>query len=153
MAGEAFADNGAGGGVESREQAEGSVTRVVMRAPLDLAWAHGQKRLGSIERLNLAFFVDAQDNGAVGRRKVKADDVAHFFDEQGISRELEGLGAMRLKAFQIRWIVEGANPTALANERKLQCVASRGVASSVRRTISATSSSPIWRGAPGRGSS
>jgi hypothetical protein len=97
----------------------------------------------SITRLNLALFVDAQDNGAFGRRKVKADDVAHFFDEQGIGRQLEGLGAMRLKAFQIRWIVEGANPTALAKERKLQCVASRGVASSVRRTISATSSSPI----------
>src|SRR6185437_674428 len=44
-------------------------------------------------------------------------------------------------------------PTALAIERKLQWVASRGVVSSVRRTISATSSSPIWRGAPGRGSS
>ena len=60
MAGEAFADNRAGGGVESREQAEGSVTRIVMRAPLDLAWAHGQKRLGSMERLNLAFFVDSR---------------------------------------------------------------------------------------------
>ena len=98
MAGEAFADDRAGGGVESREQAEGSVTGVVMRAPLDLAWAHGQQRLRSIERLNLALFVDAQDNGAFGRRKVKADDVAHFFDEQGIGRQLEGLGAMRLKA-------------------------------------------------------
>ena len=43
MAGEAFGDDCAGGGVERREQAEGSVTRVVMRAPLDLAWAHGQK--------------------------------------------------------------------------------------------------------------
>jgi hypothetical protein len=98
MAGEAFADDPAGGGVERREQAEGSVTRVVMRAPLDLTWAHRKQRLRSIERLNLALFVDAEDNGTFGRRKVKADDVTHFFDEQGIGRQLEGLGAMRLKA-------------------------------------------------------
>ena len=69
----------AGGGVERREQAEGSVTRVVMGAQLDLAWAHGQKGVRSIERLNLALFIDAEDNGAFGRRQVKADDVAHFF--------------------------------------------------------------------------
>ena len=66
MAGEAFADDRTGGGVESREQAEGSVTRGVMRAPLDLAWAHGQQRLRSIERLNLALFVDAQDMARSG---------------------------------------------------------------------------------------
>src|SRR3984957_10571619 len=53
----------------------------------------------------------------------------------------------------MRWMVEGANPTARAIERRLQCVASRGVVSSVRRIVSATSSSPIRRGAPGRGSS
>ena len=66
MAGEAFADDPAGGGVEGREQAEGPVTGIVMGAPLDLAWAHGQERLGSIERLDLALFVDAQDHGALG---------------------------------------------------------------------------------------
>lgn len=98
MAGEAFADDPAGGGVERREQAEGSVTHVAMGAPLDLAWAHGQKWLRSIERLDLALFIDAEDNGAFGRRQVKADDVAHFFDEQGTGRQCEGLGAMRLKA-------------------------------------------------------
>jgi hypothetical protein len=38
-------------------------------------------------------------------------------------------------------------------ERRLQWVASGGVVSSVNRIVSAISSSPIWRGAPGRGSS
>jgi hypothetical protein len=52
-----------------------------------------------------------------------------------------------------RWMVEGANPAALAIERRLRCVAPCGVVSSVWRITSATSSSPIWRGAPGRGSS
>jgi len=48
MARIAAPDDRAGGGVESREQAEGSVTGVVMGSPLDLARPHRQKRLRSI---------------------------------------------------------------------------------------------------------
>ena len=47
-------DDLAGRRVEGGEQAEGSVTGVVMGAPLDLARPHRQKRLRSIERLDLA---------------------------------------------------------------------------------------------------
>ena len=57
------------------------------------------------------------------------------------------------KARQMRWMVEGAWPTAVAIERRLQCVAPGGRVSSVRRIVSAIASSPIRRGAPGRGSS
>ena len=50
-------------------------------------------------------------------------------------------------------MVEGAYPTALAMERSDQWVAPAGVVSSVRRMVSAISSSPILRGVPGLGSS
>lgn len=69
-----------------------------------------------------------------------------------IARQLEGLAAMQLQAnglpdaMDCRWRVPHI-------VRKLQCVAPGGRVSSVRRTISAISSSPIWRGAPGHGSS
>jgi hypothetical protein len=43
-------------------------------------------------------------------------------------------------------------PAAFAIEHRLQCLASLGVVSRVWRTTSTTSSS-IWRGASGRGSS
>src|SRR5579862_569983 len=59
MAGITAPDDLAGRRVESGEQAEGSVTGIVVGAPLDLAWAHGQQGLGPIERLDLAFLVDA----------------------------------------------------------------------------------------------
>jgi hypothetical protein len=45
MAGIATPDDRAGGGVQSRKQGERSVTRVVVRAPLDLSRAHGKQRL------------------------------------------------------------------------------------------------------------
>jgi hypothetical protein len=59
----------------------------------------------------------------------------------------------RQKAFQMRWIVDGAWPTAAAIACHDQCVASGGVVSSVMRIVSAISSSPIRRGAPLRCSS
>src|SRR6266702_4329379 len=56
----------------------------------------------------------------------------------------------RQKAFQMRWMVEGAWPTAAAIERNDQWVASGGIVSSVRRIVSAISSMPrpcggFWR--------
>ena len=55
MTGIAAPDDLAGGGVESGEQAERSVARVIVRAPLDLAWPHEEKRLRSVEGLDLTF--------------------------------------------------------------------------------------------------
>ena len=59
MTGVATPDDGAGGGVESRKQRQGSMADIVMGAPLDLSRPHGKHRLGPIERLDLAFLVDA----------------------------------------------------------------------------------------------
>jgi hypothetical protein len=43
------------------------VALVIVRTPLDLARAHGQQRLGAVERLDLAFLVDAQHHSALRR--------------------------------------------------------------------------------------
>src|SRR3546814_19565472 len=69
-----------------------------MAAPLRLSWSHRQHRLAAVERLDLALFIDAQDQRTLGRRQVEPDNVAHLLDEQGISRELEALRTVRLKA-------------------------------------------------------
>ena len=71
---------------------------VVVRAPLDLARAHRQQRLGAVERLDLAFLVDAQDQRPIRRGHVQPDHVAHLRDEVGVGRELEGLDPVRLQA-------------------------------------------------------
>ena len=59
----------------------------------------------------------------------------------------------KANARQMRLTVAALKPHALAIERVLQCVASRGSDSRVLTTTRSTSSSPIVRGAPGRGSS
>ena len=59
----------------------------------------------------------------------------------------------RPKARQIRLTAMRLRPNALAISRVLQCVAPRGVVSSVRTITRSIWSSVIVRGAPGRGSS
>src|SRR5277367_3645017 len=54
VAAHAYTDNDPSLDVERGEERSCSVPRVVVRAPLGLAGPHRQKRLGSIERLNLA---------------------------------------------------------------------------------------------------
>ncbi len=83
---------------EFGEERRGSVALAVMghvpRRPL----LHGQARRGAVERLDLAFFVNGQDDGVGGRIDVKPTDIAQFADEVRIVRELE------LPTASCRWL-------------------------------------------------
>ena len=71
--------------VESRKQGRGAVALVVMRHRPAAALLHRQSRLGAVERLDLAFFIDRQHQGFVGRIEVKADDILDLGDEVRIA--------------------------------------------------------------------
>ncbi len=67
MAGFALRDHAAIQDVEGGKERSGAVAEVVVSDPLDvLTQTQRQDRLGAFERLNLAFFVHAQDQGVVG---------------------------------------------------------------------------------------
>ena len=91
-----LADDLARLGIERGKQTGGAVTRIVMRAPLQLAGAHGQQRRGPIQRLNLALFVHTQDQGALRRVQIQSNDVPHLVDEQRVFGQLERFAATRL---------------------------------------------------------
>ena len=48
-----------------------------------------QSGLRSIKRLNLALFIDRQDDGVCGRIDIEPDDVAQFVDEARVVGQLE----------------------------------------------------------------
>ena len=98
MAWHAFADNGSRLYVERGKQRGGSVPLIVVGVPLGLAGPHRQQRLGSIERLDLALFIDAEHHGAFGRREIQANNITYLLDKQRIGRDLEGFRAVRLQA-------------------------------------------------------
>ena len=119
------------------------------------ARAASATRLRAIERLYLGLFVHAQDQRVVRWVHIQADDVADLVDEQRVFGQLERLAAMRVQPEGAPDAADGrlAESVRAAIARVLQCVASRGVRSSVRTITRSTSASVILRGAPGRGSS
>ena len=92
-----FPDHLPGGHVERRKEGRGPMASVVVRAALGRAERHRQNRGGPVEGLNLALFVDAQDQGPIRRHQIEAHHVAHFVDEEWVARELERLTPVRLQ--------------------------------------------------------
>ena len=86
-----------GGDVQRHEQRRDAVANIVVRHALDIAQTQGQKGLGAVQGLDLAFFVHAQDQRLVGRIEVEPHDVADLLDKEGVGGELEMLLAMGLK--------------------------------------------------------
>jgi hypothetical protein len=77
------------------EQRGGTVTLVVVRHRPRAPWLHRQPRLGTVERLNLAFLVDRENDRMGGRIDVEADHILELLREFRIGRQLEHADAMR----------------------------------------------------------
>ena len=88
------ADDGAIEDVEGSEQRGGTVTLVVVRHRPGAARLHRQPRLGTVERLNLAFLVDRENDRMGGRIDVEADYILKLLCEFRIGRQLEHADAM-----------------------------------------------------------
>jgi hypothetical protein len=54
-----------------------------VRPAFDLPGPHWEQGLRLVQRLDLRLLIDAEDECAIGRRHVQADDVAHFLDKKG----------------------------------------------------------------------
>jgi hypothetical protein len=76
----------------------GAVSLVVVGHSSGAALLHGQAGLGAIEGLDLALFIDAEDQSLVRGIEVEPDDVLHLRGEVPIARNLESLDKMRLQS-------------------------------------------------------
>ena len=92
------ADHRAVENVQGGEQGRRAVPFVVMGHGSSAALFQRQPRLGAVERLNLAFLINRQNDGVRRRIDVKPDDVAQFVDEFRIVRQFELPDPMRLEA-------------------------------------------------------
>lgn len=84
--------------VQGGEQRGGSVALVIVGHRRAAALLKGQARLRPVERLYLAFLVDAEDHGMRRRADIEPDDSMEFVDEGRVPRQLEGSPAMRRQA-------------------------------------------------------
>jgi len=86
---EAAADHLAGGDVEGGKQGRGAVPLVVVGHGAGAALLKRQPRLRSVQRLDLALFIDTQHQGLVRRVEVEPHNVGNLLAELGIVGRLK----------------------------------------------------------------
>ena len=91
------ADHRAVEDVHRGEQRRRAVALIVVRHGSGAALLQRQSGLCAVKRLNLALFVDRQDDGVCGRIDIEPDDVAQFVDEARIVGQLELAHPVRLQ--------------------------------------------------------
>ena len=133
MPGMPVAENPPAWQVKSGEQGRGAVAQVIVDAPFGLSGTHGQKRLRTVQSLDLRLFIHAQHQGLIRRIQIKPYHITHLLDEQRIAGKLKAFGPLRCKAKarQIRLTALWLSPQRRAMARVGPCVASRGALSRV----------------------
>ena len=91
------ADDRAVEDVHRGEQRRRAVPLIVVRHGSGATLLQRQSGLCAVKRLNLALFVDRQDDGVCGRIDKEPDDVAQFVDEARVVGQLELAHPMRLQ--------------------------------------------------------
>ncbi len=83
--------------VQRRKQRRRAISLVVVGHGAGTPLLHGQPRLGAVESLDLALFVNTEDQRLVGRIEVEADHVLHLGRKVLVARKFESLDLMRLE--------------------------------------------------------
>jgi len=151
----AFGENAPGGDVQRGEQRSRPVADIVVGDALNISEPHRHEGLSSIERLNLALFVNTEHQRVIGRVEIEPHDIAHLLDEKRIGGKLESARAMGLDGKGLKESVNGGFeiPFTRAASRTVQCVPVLGLRDRVRFSNAATRSSSMEQGRPGRSSS
>jgi hypothetical protein len=91
-------DDGAVENVEGGEQRGRAVTLIVVCHRPGAALLHRQAGLSAVERLDLAFLIDREDDGMGWRIDIETDDIAQLAHKLRVSRQLELFHPVRLQA-------------------------------------------------------
>src|SRR6202453_4047246 len=71
---------------------------IIVGVSLSLSRPQRQQGLSAIQSLDLRFFIDAQDDGLIGRIQIQANPIANLFDKERIGGQLECIRAVWLEA-------------------------------------------------------
>src|SRR5271169_743946 len=133
--------------VESSKQRSGAVSLIIMGHRSAPPRLQRQARLGAVERLDLAFFVDAEHHRVRRRVDIQPDDVTQLGNELRVARqfELPHRCGWRPCERQMRCTEETLIRTSAAIAAAVQCVVSPGGS----LWVSATMRSPMAGGSGG----
>ena len=100
-------DHRAGFDIGRGKQGRRAMAPIIMRPPSSLAGPHRQRRLGTVQGLNLRFLVNTEDGGVRRRIHIQADAVTLLVDQPRAGRELECLTAVGLQAEGVPNLLDG----------------------------------------------
>lgn len=110
-----FAVNLSSCDVQCREKGSCAISYIVMCSSFGLSWRHRQKRLSSIQSLNLALFIDRENDSVLRRTQVQPDDVPNLLHKVRIRRDFEGFAFV---GFQTEGVPD-ANDSTLGQSGRL----------------------------------
>lgn len=93
--------------IESSEQRRCAMALVVVGHRAGSAFLHRQAGLGAVQRLDLRFFIDREDDGMGGRIDIKPDNVAQLVDEPRVVGKLELMDPVRLETMRAPDALDG----------------------------------------------
>src|SRR5947209_9286400 len=96
MAPVAVADGDSARYIQGRKQRRHTMPLVIVRLSCRYAWSERQDRLGAIQRLDLALFIDAQHDRMLWRIHIQPYDVPHLLHKLRAFGDFEVLYQMRL---------------------------------------------------------
>ena len=97
MAGHAVSDHLAVEHAEGGKQGGRSMAAVIMGHCSTAAFLQGQTGLGSVKGLDLAFLVQAQNQGLLRRIQIQPHDIAQLLDKAFVTAEFKGADQMGLQ--------------------------------------------------------
>lgn len=97
MAGLETANDFTSGDIERSKQRRSALPEIVMCPSLSFSWPERENWLTSLQCLNLAFFINTENQSIVRKRKTQPYHVPRLCDKVWIDGNIEGFGAVRLK--------------------------------------------------------
>ena len=92
----ALGKNFTGRNVEGCKERRRPVPFIVVRDAFDIPQSHGKHGLRTLKSLDLALFINAENDGVLWRTNVQTNNIPDFFDKERIGRDLEMLLPVRL---------------------------------------------------------
>src|SRR3954465_7310337 len=83
--------------IQGRKQRRHTMPLVIVRLSCRYAWSERQHRLGAVQRLDLALFINAQHDRMIWRIHIQSHDVPHLLHKLRVFGEFEVLYPMRLQ--------------------------------------------------------
>src|SRR5438552_5621326 len=101
------------------------MANIIMSECAATAFLERQPRLSAVQSLDLALFIDTEDQALVGWVQIKSNHIGQLFQEFDVPRELKAARSMGLDVILLPQAVDGAGADVLGSRHRSATPVSR----------------------------